>query len=110
MPSHTVEGPGGYSRAIQVKQALFVAGIESGETIGGLWVLLEPHQLPQAQSVVEEFGWQIHGGASDAMLIAMENMSIQDGDWRATQEMHQRRSDSQSVVREWDSRQDQLWL
>lgn len=102
MPSYTAEGPGGYGVAIAVKRSLARAGFEAGVTVGGLWVVLEPQQIPYVKSIVAEFNWYLRGGASSAMLIAMEEMSIADGEWQSTRDMHDKGRDSQSIVQEWD--------
>lgn len=100
MASITAEGPGGYSQALKVKAAFKESGIESGETIGGLWVLLDECRIQEAQNIVAKFDWSLRGGCTTAMQVSMENMSIENGDtdWMITAK---RSADAESVIQEW---------
>lgn len=100
MASITAEGPGGYPAALKVKAAFKDAGIESGDTVGGLWVSVDECRIQEAQKIVAKFGWSLRGGCTTAMQISMENMSIKNGnaDWMITA---RRSADAESAIQEW---------
>ena len=100
MTSITAEGSGGYNTALAVQDAFAEVGIESGVSVGGLWVLLDECRIQEAQEIVARFGWQLRGGCTTAMQISIETMSIKNGDtdWMDTAK---RGADVQSVIQEW---------
>ena len=100
MTSFTAEGPGSYSKACEVMDALKAKGLGCGVTVGGLWLDIEQEQIALAQQVCDEFNWRVRGGASTMMTIQIEMMSVNKGDngWMQTA---QKNADSQSVVDEW---------
>ena len=100
MASFTAEGPGGYQVACQLIDELKAANIECGVTMGGISLSLTGPEIQKAQRICEKHGWRIQGGSTYAMSLAVENMSIANGDtdWI---DQAQRRVDSQAVVDEW---------